>query len=389
MDKNSNNVKNRNNGSAKPRKTDKIKPEEIPPFFPIKLPESERERIEAVIKQFNELHSQLKKRAIKGQFSSKDELCKEYIKVCRMLQRESKTADIFDHLLKSWFFMASGGQLNLKGIEDYMEVSHELGLPIDYQKLNRIMGITEEKLSNNQESEMIPDDHYCEILNAAAEEYVQIGNLKEYQITKENITSDVEELIKTVKLVRLAQDRCNDDHISGILANELQSKLQHYERITNAVVYSGINDALSMGNNLIIRELRYSALPEWEHEFLQQCGISNTEGYLRLLVVLAKENYFSNLSPEYVFNQGREVVESSINNMKKQAPDPDIPQKKRKVLLGVAKILLGVGTAGANVGAAIGTSGVSAIAGAIASVGSGIVSIHEGVSHISGDGSVK
>ena len=74
-------------------------------------------------------------------------------------------------------------------------------------------------------------------------------------------------------------------------------------------------DALKMGDGLIIRELRNSALPPEELEYLRQSGVENPESFLKLLITIARNSYSSTNTPEYIFNQGREKIFFAINSL--------------------------------------------------------------------------
>ncbi len=332
------------------------------------------------VKRFDELFSCLKNDSMSGRFSK--ELFEECYELSHRLQRETTLNEIFDSLLRSWQINAFRGELNLEGIEDYRSVLQKPGLTIDTEKLDEILDIARVSKTNELGSAMISDQDYMVMLKSGAEEYVRIDNLRQLQITGDTININVDELVKTVEFIRVVEERYSDDKLRGILADELKYKLFNYDRINSAVSQSGISDALEVGSGLLVRELRYSAIPDTEHELLRRCGITNTEGYLKLLVTMARERYFSSMSPQHVFDEGKTFIELSINNLK-EAPSPTDPQKEKRILRGISKILVGAVMAGGDISSVIGTSGIS-IGGAIVSVGTSIVSIHDGVDDLRG-----
>lgn len=228
------------------------------------------------------------------------------------------------------------------------------------------------------------DEEYVGLLKAAAEEYVRLSEFERLKVSQRLLNQSVDRLASTARFARVVGDRAENTELCNMLTNELRDRCQDYDDVVDAVKTTGILDALTMGDGLIIRELRNSALPAEEFEYLRKSGVENPESFLKLLITIARNSYLSTNTPEYIFNQGREKINDAIINLVVQPTTPATESRdKRKICSGISRILGGAVLAGSNIWGAIATGGAAAAA--LGSVGASVVFIGEGIGNLRGE----
>jgi hypothetical protein len=348
---------------------------------------------EAAERNFFESFDRMKNDAINGNISSEvvEKLCDSgnVLQIsCEDKEFKESIREIFDTLLETWERRAKKGEFDVNDIESYMLASNKLSIPIEHNRLKVIMDIAQEAGAHQQYERRykMTDEEYVDLLKSATDEYIRLGELEKEGITEKTLKEAVDRLAATAKFARVVGERAENAQLCKSLSDELKSSIKDYNYVVDAVEISGINDALSNTDRLILRELRLSVLPAEEQEYLKKCGRENPESYLKLLMTIAKSSYEISYKPKNIFDDGRAKIRDAAKTLiekekSKKMSNPTIakPRKKRRICFGIAKILEGAVTAGADIaGAVISGGGVPAYL-ALASTTSSIMAIHDGL----------
>jgi hypothetical protein len=110
----------------------------------------------------------------------------------------------------------------------------------------------------------------------------------------------------------------------------------------------GMMEALDESPELLLANLRRSAIPKEEPDLLSRCGVEDPEAEITLLIhkarsvaPLASEN-----TPSETLAEAAQVLRTTGVRMQQDPASP--PPTKRKILNGLGNLLLGFGTIGGN-----------------------------------------
>jgi hypothetical protein len=347
-----------------------------------------RRSTQASQRTFVESFEMMKKDALNGKLSL--ETFDTYRKAADVLQLQieakERVTEIADMLLQTWERQAEKGEFDLNAIETYILASNKLSIPVAHHRLRLILDIAHKAGAHGQYERRyeMTDEEYVELLKAAADEYVRLDELERQGITEKALKEAVDRLAATAKFARVVGERTDNAQLCKSLSAELKKGITDYDYVVSAVEISGINDAVSTADWLILRELRLSALPPEEQEYLRKCGREHPESYLKLLIANARSGYEIGLKAKNIFDDGKVKIHDAArtlteNKKRKKTSNPTTakPRKKRRICFGIAKIFEGVVTAGGDIASAVIGGGLAYLA--LPSTASSIMAIYEGL----------
>jgi hypothetical protein len=130
-----------------------------------------------------------------------------------------------------------------------------------------------------------------------------------------------------------------------VLLNRLVNELEDspVRRAVEQMEVSGILDALDDAPDLVLGELRRSAIPREDEEFLRSAGfdVHDVEVLLALAVHRAHALALTGKLPSDIAEEAAQALPDALQRLRHSPPAMLSPKKKRKLLNGVGKLLGG------------------------------------------------
>jgi hypothetical protein len=198
----------------------------------------------------------------------------------------------------------------------------------------------------------------------------------------------IDRLSSIARLNRVVAER----NTSKELLHELSREL-HNTPLSHAVYLmerAGVIDALEEAPDLVFQNLRRSAVPNEDLEFLREAGVADPEAELTVLIHYARKHVGNaDTRPGAVLESAGKQLERAASMLDNLAgtPPSDVP-KRRKLFNGIGKILAGAATGVGNTLLACGTIAVPNPATAYAVIGSSAIaigSICQGIGDLRGE----
>lgn len=195
-------------------------------------------------------------------------------------------------------------------------------------------------------------------------------------------------LASIARLNRVVAERPNSAELLNELARELHNA--PLGRAAEIMEQAGVMDALEEAPDLIFQNLRRSAIPPEDLEFLREAGVDYPEEELTILIHYARKNLGrGRVTPRRIMADGQIQLERAAAALARAAGEQsaDTP-KKRKIFNGVGKILAGAVAGVGNTLVGCGTIVAPNPATAYAVIGSAAIaigSICQGVGDLRGE----
>lgn len=207
-----------------------------------------------------------------------------------------------------------------------------------------------------------------------------------------SLRSDLDKTARTARLLWVLEDRPDDFHIAQMLRQELEQS-SPIELAVRALDETGLLGALEDAGPVILGELRRSAVPLEDIQFLRSAGYSEDEIEIFLASVIYEGNSLIKRG-EHLAEQlisATEVLNEAATRLQ-NIPPPQLylptGAKKRKLFNGIGKVLGGSITGIGNAMMATGTilaPNPATAAGAIASAAVAVSAILTGVGDLRGE----
>src|ERR1700753_4255527 len=121
------------------------------------------------------------------------------------------------------------------------------------------------------------DDELREFLKALAAKHLGLETDAHHALHRaERLRYDLEQLLRTARLLRALEDRQQDEHLRALFREEI---IRHspIERTRSSLEDSGLLDALEDAGAVVFAELRRSVIPNEDIKFLRQGGFTDDE----------------------------------------------------------------------------------------------------------------
>jgi hypothetical protein len=213
-------------------------------------------------------------------------------------------------------------------------------------------------LSFGSEVSTMNDDEYRQYLDALARKYLRRHYIRrKHPFHLDELACELERLTRLKKLNTLAADELDDDLLS-ILAKNLIDSHRHY---VHELERSGVLDALDDDPETLFKYLRRNSIPDEDADFLKDAGCNDPEAELTILIAYTRTHCgrrSSNetsataqvrKSPDALRNAGKRIQtlleKDSISSQSSESKTTS----KRKIVTGVGNILSGAIMATGNV----------------------------------------
>ncbi|MGH9765738.1 MAG: hypothetical protein ACREAC_33290, partial [Blastocatellia bacterium] len=152
---------------------------------------------------------------------------------------------------------------------------------------------------------------------------------------------------------------------NSMLLKELAQELHnvYLEGVTSEMEHAGILDALDDAPEITFSNLRRSAIPEEDIDFLRRAGVDYPDAEITILIHYARtrlgRDHQEKARPSDIARQAQSEIKHAAERVEAIASSEDKVErtepKKRKLFNGIGKILAGVVTGGGNMLLAAGT----------------------------------
>jgi hypothetical protein len=161
----------------------------------------------------------------------------------------------------------------------------------------------------------------------------------------------MERVSSVARLVGVVRDRSEDPTLTKALAGELRNL--YLDGIVNAMEHSGVLAALDEAPEITFGELRRSAIPDEDAQFLRQAGVEDPEAEITLIVHYSRKHLGQNreFTPSETSRRAQRELQAAADRIEKGAPEKELskqPERKRKLFNGIGKILAGTVTGAGN-----------------------------------------
>jgi hypothetical protein len=208
------------------------------------------------------------------------------------------------------------------------------------------------------------DSEYEEFVVALARKYLRLDRLqRREELADYQLIKAMERLSSTSRVLRAVQERAEmgenfsagqrEVPIYAALGHETHRDAEHARFIHDYLRDSGVLEALDNAPELLLSNLRRTAIPNEDLALLQRCGVEDPEAEITLLIHTARAFAFTKLSPSEAMHRAAERLFKEGRDMENSTPPP--APKKRKTLNGIGNLLTGFVTAGGNALLATGT----------------------------------
>jgi hypothetical protein len=226
------------------------------------------------------------------------------------------------------------------------------------------------------------DEEYLQFLTALAGKHLRYPQ----QHNTADIRRVLDHVSGTLHLIKVVKDREDSDLLNRLVDDLEDSPVRRAKERMEA---SGILDALDDAPDVILGELRRSAIPREDEEYLCSAGFDTHD--IEVLLVLAVHRAhalaLTNKLPSDIVEEAAQALQTALQSLRPTAGL--VPaKKKRKILNGIGKLLCGAVTGMGNVLLATGTlvaPNPATAYGAIASGGIAIGSFFAGLGDLKGE----
>jgi hypothetical protein len=155
------------------------------------------------------------------------------------------------------------------------------------------------------------DEEYREILRGFASEYLHFGQVKPELGHK--LQSDLENLAWLNRLVQVTKDRPDDSALMKRLLAGLRDA--RIDSVHDAMSRIGMLCALDEERELIFRNLRPSAIPTEDFEFLRRAGIQNPEIAITVAIEYGQRHIADSKE------RPSDIVSQAVKDLRKQVDE--------------------------------------------------------------------
>jgi hypothetical protein len=236
------------------------------------------------------------------------------------------------------------------------------------------------------------DEEYRNLLSAIGRKHLRPMGGRRGRLGDDELRYTMERLASLARLNRVVAERPNSKELLNELAVEL-----HNAPLSQAVrlmEQAGVMNALEEAPELIFQNLRRSAVPPEDLEFLRESGVDYPEEEITILIHYARKNIGNGkVRPRRVMSDANTEIQRAANMLSSTDLQSDVQSqtdvpKKRKIFNGVGKILAGavagVGNTLLGCGTIIAPNPATAYA-VIASAAVAVGSISQGIGDLRGE----
>jgi hypothetical protein len=238
------------------------------------------------------------------------------------------------------------------------------------------------------------DDEYREYLSALAAKYLRAANLtRHFHGPMGELGYEIDRLSSTARLAKVVAEHTGDPALVGSLASKLSNT--YAENIAQAMDRSGVLAALDDSPEISLGQLRRSAIPEADIQFLRDAGVENPDAEITLLIYYARTRYRDRspeIIPSEIAHRAQDELRHAANRLPHITSEKDssnrTERKKRKLFNGIGKILAGLVTGAGNLLLATGTIAAPNPATAYGVIGSSalaVASLGQGIGDLRGE----
>ena len=237
------------------------------------------------------------------------------------------------------------------------------------------------------------DDDYQELLKALAAKHLVLDGLRADPQFVISLRIDLDKTARTARLLRVLEDRPNDPHIAHTLRQEIEVPSSPIDRAMRALQEAGLLGALEDAGPVILGELRKSAVPLEDIQFLSSAGYSKDEIEIFLASVIHEGRSLIKRGEDLagqLISASKALNEAAarLQNIPPSPPNLPTSPKKNKLFNGIGKVLGGSITGIGNAMMATGTilaPNPATAAGTIASAAVAVSAILTGVGDLRGE----
>ena len=204
------------------------------------------------------------------------------------------------------------------------------------------------------------DDEYREYLSALAEKYLRVTNLGHFHGLKGELGYEIERVSSTARLAKAVEEHTGDPALVNSLASALSNT--YVDSIVQAMDRSGVLAALDESPEISLGELRRSAIPDADIQFLRDAGVGSPDAEITLLVYYARKRFRDRspeITPSEIAYRAQDELRNAANRIPQITSEKDssshTERKKRKLFNGIGKILAGLVPGAGNLLLATGT----------------------------------
>ncbi len=171
----------------------------------------------------------------------------------------------------------------------------------------------------------------------------------------------MERLSSLARLTGPVSERSGDSSLVNTLVGELQNA--YLDGIVDAMEHSGVLAALDESPEITFGEIRRSAIPAEDVQFLRRAGVEDPDAEITLIVHYSRKRFrrrqeenppseIAHRAQTELRNAGAQIQKATS---KEEDPGSQRGRRKRKLFNGIGKILAGTITGGGNLLLAVGT----------------------------------
>lgn len=233
------------------------------------------------------------------------------------------------------------------------------------------------------------DEEYEQLLVALARKHLRPRNLRRGPMGDDELRYTMDQLSSIARLNRVVAERPDSIELVHQLARELRhAPVGHAAYLMEE---AGVVTALEELPDVVFQNLRRSAIPEEDLQFLHDAGVADPEAELTILIHYARKHLGRGDSrPSSVLSEAQPQLQRAASILENLASVPEKLEqpKKRKIFNGIGKILAGAATGVGNTLLACGTIAAPNPATAYAVIGSAAIalgSIGQGIGDLRGE----
>lgn len=204
--------------------------------------------------------------------------------------------------------------------------------------------------------ELMSHAEYGDMLDVIGQEYV--GALTNRTFSQQadlgvpELRDSMEVLAETASMLR-AIPPSRRASMAPVMRSELNAALPHYQKVTRALISTGIADALEAHNFFALRQRRVEAIPAFDVRVLDLAGEPDPEYALKQQVTAARaaaQGVLLTRSVAAVFKEGQEHLQNAMSPAAPPTPNTvPPPPPRQKTWSGWGKLLKGTAVIAGNI----------------------------------------
>jgi len=191
------------------------------------------------------------------------------------------------------------------------------------------------------------DDEYRDYLNALAAKYLRVTGLARHlHGPMGELGYEIERLSSTARLAKVVSEHAGDPALVSSLASTLSNT--YLDGTIGAMDRSGVLAALDESPEISLGQLRRSAIPEADVQFLRDAGVETPDAEITLVIYYSRRRFGERnveSAPSEIAHRAQDELRNAASRIAEVSSKDDSSNRserqKRKLFNGVGKILAG------------------------------------------------